>query len=169
MKIIAFDMGRAMGVAIGDVHGVPICHTEILGKPSDPQSARFCQLLRVVNTLIAEHEPNAVVIEKPIAGGVVGKAARVEQAFGYRGCIFAVAHMRGLKTAEYTVQSVRDYMIGNGKLKSAIAKPAIYAKCQSYGWSVTDFEQSDAAAVWHKARMDLYGVSGPEDLFGSRP
>ena len=161
-------MGRAMGVAIGNAHGAPSCHTEILGDPSSSQSSRFCQLMRVVNQLIADHSPDVVVIEQPIAGGVVGKAARVEQAFGYRGAIFGVAHMRNVRTAEFSVQDIRGYMIGERNLKSAIAKPAIHAKCLHYGWSVSDFEQSDAAAVWHMARMQLYGVSGPDDLFGSR-
>lgn len=167
MKVIAFDMGRAMGVAIGDIYGAPTCHTEILGDTNSPQSSRFCQLLRVVNSLIEKHKPDAVVIEKPIAAGVVGKAARVEQAFGYRGVIYATAHLRGVrKIDEFEVQSIRAYMIGNGNLKSSVAKPAIQAKCREFGWDVSDFEQSDAAAVWHMARMELYGVAGSDDLFG---
>jgi Holliday junction resolvasome RuvABC endonuclease subunit len=166
VKIIALDMGRLMGVAIGHAQGAPSCHTEILGDVGGQQSSKFCQLLRVINKLITDHQPDALVIEQPIAGGVAGKAARVEQAFGYRGCIFGVAHMRKVKTAEYKVQEIRKHIIGTGTMKSALAKPAVFDRCQSYGWTVADFEQSDAAAVWHLARFRLYGIAGPDDLLG---
>lgn len=155
-----------MGVAIGSPHGVPVCHTEELGPVGSGQAARFCQLMRIINTLIADHDPAVIAIEQPIAGGVVGKAARVEQAFGYRGCIFGLAHLRRIDQQEYTVHDIRKHMIGVGNLKSALAKSAIYDKCGAYGWSVSDYEQSDAAAVWHYARFKIYGVTGSDDLFG---
>lgn len=166
MNIIALDMGRLMGVAIGHAQGTPSCYTEVLGDSGGQQSSKFCQILRVINKLITDHQPDALVIEQPIAGGVAGKAARVEQAFGYRGCIFGVAHMRKVKTAEYTVKEIRKHIIGNGNMKSGPAKSAVFDQCQSYGWAVEDFEQSDAAAVWHLARFKLYGIAGPDDLLG---
>ncbi|MBM2293805.1 hypothetical protein JQX09_17900 [Sulfitobacter pseudonitzschiae] len=168
MKLLAFDMGRATGVAFGDVRGTPICHTEYLGEPDDPQDVRFCQALRMTARLIDKLRPDAVVIEKAIAAGVVGKEARVQQAFGYRGCIFGVAKMKGVKTAEYSVGEVREYLIGERSLRSDAAKPRVFEACKTLGWGVANFEESDAAAVWHLARARLFGVSVIKGLFGDQ-
>lgn len=166
MKLLTFDLGRLMGVAVGDVHSKPLCFTEVLAEPSASQEVRFCQALRVTARLIDKHKPDAVAIEQPIAGGVVGKAARVEQAFGYRGVIYAACEMKRVRPHEFSIGDIRDYMIGERSLKSDKAKARVFEACQSMGWSVTNYEESDAGAVWHLGRNRLFGVTTISGLFG---
>jgi Holliday junction resolvasome RuvABC endonuclease subunit len=166
VKLLAFDMGRVTGVAFGDVRGAPACHTEILAEPNDPQEIRFCQALRKTSRLIDKWKPDAVVIEKGIAAGVAGKEARVQQAFGYRGCIFGVARMKGVKVAEYSVGDIREYLIGERSLRTDMAKPRVFEACKRLGWKVANFDESDAAAAWHLGRVRLFGVSMVPGLFG---
>lgn len=167
MKILAFDLGRLTGVAFGDSRSHPICHTETLGETGDSQDARFCQCLRMTHRLIDTYKPNVVVIEKPIAGGVVGSEARVQYAMGFRGCIFGVAKMKRIRTAEYSVGEIRKYILDHGNLPASKAKPAVFSACQLMGWPVTNFEESDAAAVWHLARARLANVTVMKGLFGN--
>ena len=166
MKILAFDIGVNMGVAFGDAHGPPSCHTEVLAEPGSSHPVRFCQALRMSSRLIDKLRPDVVVIEKPIAAGVAGSEARVQYAMGYRGCIFGVAQMKGVRATEFTVFEIREYLIGDGKLKRDIAKPAVFEACKGFGWSVSNYDESDAAAVWHFARAKLARVSVIKGLFG---
>lgn len=168
MIILAFDLGRETGVAYGNVRDIPKFQTEFLGKVGSTQAARFSQTLRMCNRLIGEIKPDAIVIEKPIAAGVVGKEARVQQAFGYRGCIFAMAQMKGIKPYEYSVQDIRGHMLGERNLKSEIAKPRAFEACKRLGWNPATYDESDAGAVWHFARMKIGGVTTLPGLFGDQ-
>lgn len=166
MKLLALDLGRTTGVAFGNIRGAPTCHTETLGEPGSSQSARFCQALRMTARLIDDLRPDAVIIEKPIAAGPVGKEVRVQQAFGYRSNVFGVAHMKSVQTGEYTVGDIRQYLIGQSHMKSELAKPRVFEACQAFGWNVEGYDQSDAAACWHFGRAKLFGVTVVSGLFG---
>ena len=153
MKIIAFDMGTATGVAIGDSGGAPLCHTERLGKPGEPHGARFAQALRMTSRLIKQHQPELVALEMPIVTGVKGSQNRAFLSMGLRGCIMGMCHARGIRFTEYPVQSIRKHFIGQGNMKRREAKRATLNRCKLLGWHAATEDEADAAAVWDDARM----------------
>lgn len=152
MKLVALDLGTKMGVAIGDVRGVPTCATVVIGEAGAAHPSRFAFVMDWTHRLIRDEAPDLIAIEKPIAAGPKGGEERVMLAMGIRASIFGVAHMRGVRTREYAVSTVRKHFLGSGRVASALAKKRTFQMCRSLGWDVEDFEQSDAAAVWDLAR-----------------
>jgi len=170
MKILALDLATATGVAIGDAHGAPLCHTERLGQAGQPHGARFSEALHMTRRLIEQHKPDLVVIESPIVTGVKGGEQRAQLAMGLRACVLAVCHMRGVKTSEYAVQSIRKHFIGDPRAKRDRAKRLTIERCQRRGWHVSNDNEADACAVWDYARAKI-GVATPtpNGLFDTRP
>ncbi len=169
MKIIAFDLGAATGVAIGDTGDRPYCHTERLGKAGGTHGPRFTQALQMTLRLIKQHTPDLVVIEKPIAAGVLGGEERVQLAMGYRACVMAACFLKNIRFDEYAVSSIRKHFIGDGKVKRKQAKARTMQRCGHLGWAVTDDNQADAIAAWDYARGQNSKLSTPvpNGLFGS--
>lgn len=149
------DLGTNTGVAIGNASGSPVCHTERLGEPGDKHGPRFTQALRMTRRLIELHSPDYIVIETPIATGVVGSIDRVRLAMGLRACVFGIAHMNNVRVREYPVQTVRKHFLGKGNMKRGVAKAAAIATCKQLGWIVANDDEADACAVWDCARGQL--------------
>lgn len=164
--IIGLDLATTTGVAVGRAGEVPMCETKFLGEAGKSQAARFSQMLRLTKSLIEEHRPDLIAIEKPISAGPVGKEARVQMAFGLRGNVLAMANIMGVRCKEYAVQDVRQHFIGERNLPRAVAKEHVMARCGLIGWSVDNDNEGDAAAVWEYARAREYGLAlMPEGLF----
>lgn len=159
MKIIAFDLARKTGCAIGDASASPICHTEVLGEVGSRHGIKFAQVLYMTKRLILEHKPDFVVIEKPIATGVAGSENRVQLAMGYRACVMASAHLYQVKFHHYDVQDIRRHFIGRGDLRRDPAKAAVMRRCKQLGWNVSNDDEADACAVWDYARSRLANKS----------
>ena len=155
MKIMAFDLATVTGVAIGDSRALPLCHTERLGQVGAPHGARLSEALYMTSRLIKQHAPDVVAIEAPVIAGVKGGQERALLAIGLRSAVVMMAHMRGVRCVEYSVQSVRKHFIGVGRLKRAEAKRRTLERCQLLGWHVANDNEADAAAVWEFARLKL--------------
>lgn len=167
MKIIGLDLATATGVAIGDAHAKPLCHTERLGQQGKHHGQRFLQAQMMVARLIKQHQPDLIALESAIVSGVKGAETRAQMAFGLRACIMSVAFKSNIPVVEYPVQTIRKHFVGRGNLKRAEAKAATIARCTMLGWHVTNDNEADAAAVWEYARTVNKRVSTlpPNSLF----
>lgn len=155
MKLVALDLATTTGVAIGEAHDRPFCHTERLGPPGASHGQRFTQMIRVTKRLIVQHHPDVIVIEQPIASGVKGGQERVQLAMGYRAAVAAMCFLNEVRFAEFTVQSIRKHFIGNGRMSGKQAKAAVMARCKQLGWHAENDNESDAGALWSFARSKL--------------
>lgn len=166
MKLIALDLASTTGVAIGDTGDRPYCHTERMGPPGSSHGQRFTQMLRMTKRLILQHEPDVIVVEQAIAGGVKGGQERVQLAMGYRAAVMITCFAQNLRVEEYAVSSIRKHFIGDGKMAGRKAKAAVMARCRHLGWHAENDNESDAAAAWDYARARLTGRSTlPRGLF----
>lgn len=164
MKILGFDLASNAGCAFGEVSGIPIAWTEVIGEAGGTQPARFSQMFHLTSALIKKYDPDIIAIEKPIAAGVVGNEARIQLAFGYRAAVFAVAHMRFKRVVEYDVGTIRKYFIGKGNLKRVEAKKQTVERCGRLGWTVKNDDEADALAVWAYARNELAKIQTQQPL-----
>ena len=161
MKIMAFDLATVTGVAIGDSHSIPLCHTERLGQVGAPHGARLSEALYMTSRLIKQHQPDAIAIEAPVIAGVKGGQDRALLAIGLRSAVVMMAHMRGVRCVEYSVASIRKHFIGVGRLKRTEAKRRTMQRCKLLGWHVANDNEADAAAVWEFARLKLTNTFTP--------
>ena len=151
MKIAALDLATNTGVAVGIAGFRPTMFSERMADPGADHAERFAYCLEFMNMLIRDHRPDLIVIEEPIPGGVKGGKERIFLSAGFRACVFGVSRMRRVRVDECSVQSVRKHFIGHGTLPRDEAKRQVFAECERRGWTCTDDNQSDAAAVWDYA------------------
>lgn len=152
MKILAMDLATSMGVAVGISGCPPKTSTVHLGKGGE--EARFSRLLTVVAKLLAEHQPELVVIEQPVGGPKTS-----HYLVGLMACARGVCFNRGVRVETVSIATVRRHFLGKhfttrhfpGK-NHAAAKKAIkaqvIARCGLLGWHVESDDEADAAALF---------------------
>ena len=164
MRLLALDLGATLGVAVGDVDAAPTClHVKMEGT----QSAKFLAMYHTVKSLIEEHRPDHVSIEKAIAYGPAGKEARVEMLMGYRAVVLMCLHVLGYRPPlEVSVSTARSEFLGRKPPKGK-GKQMVFERCGRIGWDVSNLDESDACAVWAVARRKLANkfMPVPEGLF----
>lgn len=164
--LLALDLATETGIAFGVAGGKPTGRTERLGEPGAPHGQRFAAAMRLATNLILEINPDYLVIEEPIAGGVKGSADRSKVLMGLRGAVFGIAHVRRTRVLEFSVASCRKHFIGHAGLPSAKAKAMTVDRCNRLGWNPANHNEADAMAVWDLARASLLGLATlPPGLF----
>jgi Holliday junction resolvasome RuvABC endonuclease subunit len=154
MKILAFDIARNTGIAVGSTDGEPVAWSVNLGKSHE---ARFSKALQLTASLIIKHQPDLIAIED-----VVGRAKTPHVNVGIVACVRGVACNRGIPVLMCPVQTVRKHFVGRAytakdfpgltanKAREAI-KAQVMGRCALLGWSVPDDDAADAAAIWDYA------------------
>jgi len=100
--IVTAEGSRLRSVAFGCIH--TDAHT--------PPEERLGAIARAVDALLVEHEPTAVAIEEVYVGGNPRTALAVGQA---RGAVMAMAGLRHLMVAEYSVSQIKTAVCGYGR------------------------------------------------------
>lgn len=77
-----------------------------------PAEERLAAIARAVDDLLAAHAPDAVAIEEVYVGGNPRTALAVGQA---RGAVMAMAGLRHVTVAEYTVGQIKTAVCGYGR------------------------------------------------------
>lgn len=115
MRVLGIDPGFATtGVAVLERNGGKLRHLLIgtLKTPAGhPQADRLALLFEGMTTLIAEHEPQVVAIERLFFNSNVKTAMAVGQASGV---VLAAAARAGLTVHEYTPPEVKQSVAGVG-------------------------------------------------------
>jgi crossover junction endodeoxyribonuclease RuvC len=81
-----------------------------------PAELRLAEIHEAVETLLAEHEPDAVALEELYFGANAHSAFAVGQA---RGAVMLAAGQRGIPCAGYTPQQVKGAVCGSGRADKA--------------------------------------------------
>lgn len=115
MRVLGVDPGFATtGVAVVEREGGKLRHVFIgtLKTPAgQPQAERLALLWQGMTSLIAEHEPEVVAIERLFFNSNVKTAMAVGQASGVA---LAAAAQAGLEVHEYTPPEVKQSVAGVG-------------------------------------------------------
>lgn len=154
MRVIALDLARGFGWRSGEVIASPAATVGghgIFGKRKDAiHEIMFADALATIAGLIAGH--GLCVYEAPIPPifkkGMTN-IATTRIAFGLAAITEAVCRRDGIEVREARVSDVRDHFIQTHKLKGLDGKRAIFNRAALIGFRCADFDESDAAALWH--------------------
>jgi hypothetical protein len=160
VKVIAFDIAGATGIAFGVAGGTPRATTVDLGKKLS-EAQRFSKMIQTARFFLNKFEPDIVVYEAPVGGPktshfLVGVAA----------CFVGEATRLGYDPKSVNLASVRSHFLGKHlttrhfpHLKPAAAKAeikrAVVARCFALGWPVKGHDDADALACWDYASATL--------------
>lgn len=116
MVILGLDPGTAAtGFGLVRVEGSRMRAVDFGCVQTDahtPAEERLAAIARVVDGLLAEHEPAVVAIEDVYVGGNPRTALAVGQA---RGALLVLSGLRGIPVAEYSVSAIKTAVCGYGR------------------------------------------------------
>lgn len=154
MKILALDIARNTGFALGSSGGKPVSWSVDLGEAHE---RRFSKALEVTAKLIADHKPDLIAIEN-----MVGRAKTPHVNVQIIGCVRGVAANRGVPVVMCEVPTVRKHFLGHNPTKRDFPglgpsqarkaiKQLVMDRCRLLGWEAPDDDAADAVAIWDYA------------------
>ncbi|MCZ8098172.1 MAG: hypothetical protein O9972_09670 [Burkholderiales bacterium] len=154
--ILALDIAQKIGVCDWKVGERPRFYTVPVGDPEDDQdpngwTRKSSRAIRWISTRMKLRDVDEVVIEAPVQGKRDTNAAAAAVTIGLFFSISGVVGLHSVGRAYGRVSTVRSHFLGrgNGNLKSEIAKPRVRQTCEAIGWSVANYDESDAGALAH--------------------
>lgn len=154
MYIIALDIAEHnMGVAEGEVDTKPRLYSEKFWREGQTRYEAGSRILDWIANRLVASRPDRLVIEAPLQGGPKFQRSP-ETAYllgGMAMIVGAVCHMKNVQFREARVNTVRAHFIGHGNMPGEQAKKAVRKRCEQLGWEPSNYDESDAAAVWHWA------------------
>src|SRR5579871_1005186 len=100
--------------------------------------------------MIVVNRPKLLVMEAPLPPQAQTNMTSARVLFGLAWQVEQIAYDHGLyNVREATVQNVRSFFVGHGRLKSETAEIVIKRKCKELGWHPQDHNAADALALWH--------------------
>jgi hypothetical protein len=146
-SILALDLGTRTGFAVGHPDREMPVHGSIpFGSEGASVGAIGSKFAAWLSEWLARWEPRIVVFEAPlppraqsstaVARVLIGLAFEVE-----RVCFDAAIY----DVREATVQQIRAYFLGNGRLPSTDAEAATLRRCRQLGWAPGDHNAAAAA------------------------
>jgi hypothetical protein len=147
--ILALDLGKRTGFAYGSPASGPTTYRSIsFGKAAASHgtiSMHFDHFLRAQRDLV---QIDLIVFESPLPPAAQTGAHSARILYGLAWQVEAFAHEQRIKCFEASVQEIRQFFIGHGRLKSEDAEYAIARKCKLLGWTPEDHNVADALALW---------------------
>ena len=114
-KLLGLDPGLGTtGWGIIEAEGNRLSHIangQLKTNPSAPLPERLADLCRQLETLIAEHAPEAAAVEEVFVNQNPQSTLKLGQA---RGVVLMTAARGGLPVAEYAARLVKKAVVGNG-------------------------------------------------------
>ena len=105
----------------------------------------------LIDFLKAEHVDFAA-IEAPIPERALGghsNAWSTAMKFALIGALSGILKAKSIPVSFANIQAVRKSFLGHGNLSGEIAKPETMRVCKAAGWSPSNYDESDAGAVWY--------------------
>jgi len=147
--ILALDLGKRTGFAYGATARQPVSGSVQLGKPGASHgqiASNFKAFLHGQVDML--RQVDVITFEAPLPPQAQSAMASARILYGLSWQLEQYAHAMGIKCFEATVQEIRQFFIGHGRLKSDDAEYAISRKCKMLGWSPCDHNAADALALW---------------------
>ena len=121
--------------------------------PHTPAEERLAAIARVIDGLLAAHEPSMVAIEEVYVGGNPRTALAVGQA---RGALLVLCGLRALPVAEYSVTAIKTAVCGYGRAEKAQVQRMVASILRLDGIPKPDHAADAlAAAICHIGRHSL--------------
>ena len=119
-----------------------LANGQVKTRTADPLPERLADLARQLETLIAEHQPQAAAVEEVFVNKNPQSTLKLGQA---RGVILATAARAGLAVGEYAARLVKKAVVGTGTAE----KPQVHAMVQRLlpGVPIAGPDAADALAV----------------------
>lgn len=149
--IIAFDLGRELGLAYGGFGAPPTLETHKLPAEIGPLLDRFES---IVLGLTRKQTPSFIVWEQPfVMFRAPGKAelTTVARQYGQAGALARIAFGAGVSTSTYRPQSLRKRFCGTAKASEA----QIIEAARLRDADPKTNHEADAFLVWQAAAEDL--------------
>lgn len=148
-KILALDLGRCTGWAVGEPGGVPLYGSTSFGSDGSSYGAIGSKFGEWLRDMILVHRPTLCVMEAPLVPQAQTNITSARILFGLAWQVEHVCYDSGLyNVREAMVQKVRAFFVAHGRLSSEAAEAAVRRKCRSLGWSPQDHNAADALALW---------------------
>ncbi len=152
--ILSIDLAGSAGVCDWKVGEKPTFYTIPLGAEDedgfDAWRRKSVRAMRWCASRLKLNDIDDVVIEAPIHG-MWGNtnASTTASTFILLGAILGPIGLKAVTCTAGRVQTVRKHFIGHGNLNKKIAKPRVRQTCEAIGWSVKNYDESDAGALAH--------------------
>lgn len=159
--ILALDLARQMGWAMGRIGEIPRCGTKELAPAGAGNGTVGRGLLRWMNDFLKLETPDIVYIEAPLDPRHMGKKTNFLTARQLIGLAFTaetIAETRGIyRVREATVQDAREVFVGQRRPPNG--KADVQKRCRELGWRFPDDNAADAACLWAFAcRVEKPGI-----------
>lgn len=147
MSVVAIDLGRNAGVALGPPGRVPTCETLAL---PDAIGAGLSRLEGFLRGVLRSHPVSLLAYEAPFL--MFGRPSahatnHAYRSFGQAAAILKLAHEFGVAPVAFQVRSVRKQFAGGAK-----ARPdAILRAALSCGARPANDHEADAVLIWMAA------------------
>lgn len=180
--LVALDVGRLLGVAVGAPGMIPTSYTVTLAKPSAGLPAQLGNLIAVMDILLTGRDPRdpgspagpkpAMVVKEAALTLAAFSDHRVAEAvvrsaFALHGVIAGMCVRHGVECRDANEATVTKHFTGNARWGGRAArKAAIVRRCQALGYfgrDVNDDDRADACAVFDFASHTFARVS-PKEL-----
>lgn len=161
-RILAIDLAGKAGVCDWKVGEKPTFYTIQIGAEDeegfDAWRRKSVRAMRWIASRLQVNDIDDVVIEAPRQGGWGDTNANTTAStFILLGAILGPVGLRSVTCSPGKVQTVRKHFIGHGNLRKEVAKPRVRQTCEAIGWSVKNYDESDAGALahWRAAKLGL--------------
>jgi hypothetical protein len=148
-SILALDLGATAGWALGAPGAAVRYGTVQLAKPGASNGAIGSAFGEWLGGFLAVSKPALLIFEAPLAPQAQRSPATARLLLGLAWQVEALAFDHQIfRVYEATVQEVRKFFIGAGRLKAEDADFQIRRKCKAFGWQTADSHAADALALW---------------------
>ena len=148
--ILAFDLGRELGVAYGGEGSAPTLETHALSKEI---GALLYEFEGIVLALTRSHDVRMIAWEKPavfLRNPGKSETTNISRQFGEAGALARIAHGAGYATATYAPRSLRKRICGSAKASEMEIMQAAHIR----GAHPKTNHEADAFLVWQAAMED---------------
>lgn len=175
--LVALDVGRLLGVAVGMPGMIPESYSVVLSKPSAGLAVQAGNLIAFLDQLFRERKPFMLVKEAPFSLAAFSEhrvaEGVVKSAYALHGIIAGMCARHGVECRDAYESTVTKHFTGKGRHGGrAERKAAIIRRCRSLGYlpaGCNDDDRADACAVFDFAaatyarapsRLVLFGQEG---------
>jgi len=150
-QILALDLARVVGWALGTVNSAPECGSLPIVNPDATDAKLFWSWRQYLRDFLSLHpDVGLVIFEAPLPHLMTGKTniRTIRRLIGLVAVTEELLYDRQLDVREARVSDVRTHFLGSNRHRREEAKRLTIARCRQLGWKVEDDNAADAAALF---------------------
>lgn len=156
MRILAFDLASTIGYCVGEPEKLPLTGTVQL-PASGPEIGPFLDFWdQWLDLLLGRHSPEQICYEAPFIDTSKANITTVRKLSSLGSHLELICYRRKLPVREVSNISAKK-AVGSGKFK----KDDVMAAARRCGLDPSNYDESDAWAVWIATVKDMAPASAP--------